>query len=187
MEKEKQQTINPRVSIWLIPSEKDKKYLGQLIKELANKYEASQFPPHITIYSTEVPTDQVEQVRKILIKASQNFTPITLLLSSIAHNDNLFQSLFVEFQENKAIYNLNEHFRKELEHYGGYSFTPHLSLLYKEIDSQEKEKIIEQLSIPQELTFDRLGIMVHKNPEDRNNIESWKVTVINDSTEYDDE
>ena len=37
-------------AIWLTFSQNDKKYLRKIIKNIAKKYDAPEFEPHITIY-----------------------------------------------------------------------------------------------------------------------------------------
>ncbi|MFB5629281.1 MAG: hydrolase, partial [Nitrosarchaeum sp.] len=62
--------------------------------------------------------------------------------------------------------NLKKHFEKILK----YQFNPHISLIYKILSSEEKNKIINELKIKNEFRVDKLAIQKF-SPD----IEKWEI------------
>lgn len=167
----------PLVATWLIGEEQDRS-LSNVIEELANRYDAPKFLSHITMSAVQVPSDRVDEARKVVEKIAQNFEPITLRVVSVGYADNLFQSLFLKFEENLELNSLYETIRRGLAEYGDFSFAPHLSILYKELPEEEKKRLIPTIQLPSTVTFDRLGINVHSDEKQKLDIENWRIEIL---------
>ena len=167
----------PIVSTWLIA---EGETLRGVMDNLADRYQAPKFMPHITMYSVNVASDRVGQMRNRVMAVARDLQPITLKVKDIGFDNNLFMSLFVRFEASEELDQLQKRLQRALSEFGDYTFTPHASLLYKELPEEEKLKIIPDLKtqLPTTITFGKLGMIVHKSPEDRAQIENWEVNIL---------
>lgn len=167
----------PLVATWLIAREEDKP-LHNVMEELAGRFEAPKFIPHLTMRAVQVPLDRVEEAKSVVRRIAHTFKPITLKVSGVGYADNLFQSLFLKFEESPELNDLYQTIERVLEEYGDYSFEPHLSLLYKELPEEKKKRLIPTIQLPSTVTFDRLGINVHLDERRRLDIENWRIEIL---------
>ena len=167
----------PLVSTWLIAGEHNRS-LHTVMRELASRHEAPRFIPHITMRAIQVPLDRVGETRGVVKSIAQAFEPITLRVSGIDYADNLFQSVFLKFEESPELKKLHETIERGLKEYGDYSFEPHLGLLYKVLPEEEKKRLISTIQLPSDITFDRLGINVHLDEKKRMEIENWRIEIL---------
>jgi 2'-5' RNA ligase len=150
------------ISIWLEPTKNDAKYLRKIIRDLAKKYGAPEFPPHLTLHSGLTCEKAMDCVRNC--KA----TPHLARVLDIKHSDYLWKTVFIRIYKNNRLEGLN----KTITECAGttkYVFEPHISLLYKRLDARTKKKIIRDLKIKSRFTFDRITI----NKTSRN-VSEWK-------------
>jgi 2'-5' RNA ligase len=77
---------------------------------------------------------------------------MTLYLGDTDFRDSYYRSLFVRIAPNDALLELRERSLREfhLEHE---PYLPHISLMYKEMDSGKKQQIIEQVGKRFDLVF----------------------------------
>jgi hypothetical protein len=82
------------IAYWLIPAEPAHRFFQDLINDLARRYDAPVFEPHVTIYVGANRTDALETV---LSKAAQDCEPIVLQALEVSHSDEFIKTLVVEF------------------------------------------------------------------------------------------
>lgn len=165
----------PLVSTWLIV---EGETLRGVMDNFADRYQAPKFILHITMYSVNVVSDRVEDMRRAVMEVAQDLQPITLKVKDIGFDNNLFMSLFVKFEESEELNQLQGRISQALSRFGDYSFSPHASLLYKEFPEEEKKKLIPTIKLPSSVTFDRLGINVHLNAQKRMDIKNWRIEIL---------
>ena len=139
-------------SIWLVPSYRDKKYLNKIIHNLARQYGAPKFSAHITVYS------DVTSLRKAKAAVqSLSSCKIPVCKTGIGQSDYLWKTLFIKIKKDK---NLNK-IHKSLHTILGtkYDFEPHISLIYKKMDSSTKRKIKNSLKIKKSFSFGEIAIV----------------------------
>lgn len=168
------QKIQPIVSTWLITEDDS---LKEIMSNLAKNHQAPKLIPHITMFSVNVSSDRVEEMRNKVMKIAQDLQPITLKVKDIGYEDTLFTSLFIRFEESEDLKRLQDRVKERLSRFGDYKFKPHTSILYKVIPEEEKIKIVPGLKskLPKTITFTKLGVIVHENPEAQKDIENWEV------------
>ncbi len=157
---------NEKFALWLKPDNEVYDVLNRIINSLSREYDAPRFEPHITVAGDiSIPlTGLKEAVSEVAAKIE----PMTLYLTETDYRDTLYQSLFIHVAPNDALLLLREQCLSELglEHK---PYMPHISLLYKEIDNDEKKKIVDRVGKRFDLVFipDKLYLMrTAGEPED---------------------
>ena len=155
-------------AIWLTFSKNDRDYLKKIIDELAEKYQAPKFEPHITIYG--LVDSEMILLESIAKEITLNHNSFPVEKSEILQSEELWKTVYVELKMNdqlKLIYkNLKRHFEKIVK----YEFNPHISLIYKILSMEEKIKIINELDIKNKFMVNKL-VVQEFFPE----VEKWKI------------
>lgn len=151
-------------SIWLTPCEKDKAYLSEIIKELSEEFDAPFFLPHCTLYS---PVTELSVVEDILEPMKLN--PITVTITGIDQSDLIWKTVYIDLEKSHEIATLQKKIESSLRNPTPYFFTPHISLIYKEMPPAEKESIIRKLDVKDSYLMDRIEIV-----NTSENVEKWE-------------
>lgn len=163
-----------QISIWLIPSEEDEKYLKSIIDDLGRKYQAPSFTPHLTLYGNV--NTEPEIAHQAVKESTQEIPPFTLSVDKLNYTDLFFKTVFIEIQENEILNTLYQRLRNKLGQYGKYSLKPHISLIYKELSEEKKQRIIKGLNIKRDFTVNRMVVVTSGNTEKgRYDVERWRV------------
>ena len=149
-------------SIWLVPTTKDAKYLNQIIKNLAIQYDAPKFDAHITLYSKVRSLSKAKQVLN-----DHSFCMMRTKSIGIGKSDYLWKTVFLKIKKDKSLSHINQVLTKSLK--TKYSFEPHISLIYKNLNRQTKTKLIKTLKMKKSYTFDR--IIIVRSSKD---VKQWK-------------
>ncbi|WP_072218217.1 hypothetical protein [Leptolyngbya sp. NIES-2104] len=154
-----------KVAFWLIPTEQA--FYQSLINDLAQRYDAPIFQPHVTLYSGNFERTKILEFLR---------TPIDLVLAvdRITHSDQFTKTLFIQLVSNPQLEQLSESTQK---YFGSpYSLDPHLSLIYAHLNEAEKRSLSEKIRLRDRvIRFDRLSaIEVPTHPQTRDDVESWR-------------
>ena len=165
------------IAVCLVPADKDKLILDNIIKSLAEKFDAYPFIPHITIYAgifmeenkAKMLNDQA--LKELLLK------PFTVNVKKLDHSEIFSKTLYVDFQTNSPMKKIYHYLRKKFLKYTDFNLHPHLSLIYKNnMPVGEKTKLINRLNIPNRILFDRIDVIT--SPRDimkEEDVLSWKI------------
>jgi hypothetical protein len=161
------------IAHWLIPAEPARGFFQDLINDLARRYDAPVFEPHVTVY---VGSDSTDTVDATLSKAARDCEPIVLQTLEVGHSDEFIKTLFVEFGLNPKLRQLNRLIRKAAED-SGYELKPHLSLLYNTMTVQTRRWLASSIQVPfSQVTFDWLKAVRCISPtQSRADVEVWRV------------
>jgi 2'-5' RNA ligase len=162
------------LTYWLIPAEPARSWFRSVITDLARRFEAPIFEPHVTLYVT---TATVENPVRILETALANLRPFRLSISGIDFSDEFTKTLFVQFRSDAALTSFSEKLRTASVSAGEYELNPHLSLIYKTMRPEMKRQIVSSLSIPfTEIEFDAAKAVISPAKiESREDVESWRI------------
>ena len=162
------------IAHWLIPAEPAHRFFQDLINDLARRYDAPVFEPHVTIY---VGADSTDAVGTTLSKAARDCEPIVLQALEVSHSDEFIKTLFVAFGPNSKLRQLNQVIRSATQNSSDYQPNPHLSLLYKTISTQDRHLLTHSIDVPfPEVTFDSLKAVRCVSPtQSRADVEAWRV------------
>jgi hypothetical protein len=155
-------------AVWYLFDKDDGDYLFKIIKDLAKKYNAPSFIPHITAYG--LLDIDLKTLDDEVFDAIQEIKPFNVTTNTINFSDNFWKTFFVELLPNKHFVKINNNLTKNLSHFTTYEFLPHVSLLYKNLTSNEKQFLAESLKMKKNFRIIGMGIQQFSE-----NIEEWKL------------
>jgi 2'-5' RNA ligase len=161
-----------------MPAKPARKFFQGLIEELARRYDAPVFEPHVTVHVGE---DHADAAEKALSRASRECR-INLKQLGIDHSDKFIKTLFVRFAPDKELQRLNAVIRAAAQDRVRYQLKPHLSLLYKNIPVATRRAVADSITVPfSEVTFDGLRAVRCISPtQSRPDVEAWQVMATRD-------
>ncbi len=155
------------ISLWLTPSEEDESYLQNIINDLASEYQAPVFSPHLTLYS---PTDLSKDVlRDRITSVAERTNKLYVTMNGLNHTMNIWKTVFIELEDSPELLDLQQNIVSSIPNLKPYSFEPHISLIYKEMPMEKKEKIIRNLAVRNSYKMDKI-IAMKTGP----NVEQWE-------------
>lgn len=162
------------IAYWLIPAEPAHRFFQDLINDLARRYDAPVFEPHVTIY---VGADSTDAVGTTLSKAARDCEPIVLQALEVSYSDEFIKTLFVEFGLNSKLRQLNQVIRNAAQNRSDYDLKLHLSLLYKRMSVHTRRRLARSIEVPfSQVVFDSLKAVRCISPtQSRADVEAWRV------------
>ena len=158
------------ISIWLIPALEDAQYLQAIINNLSTNYQAPVFSPHCTLYS---PIDLPKaELKKILERSAKNMKSFYVKKTMISHTEDIWKTIFIELLRSSELEQLQQAVISQFQVEQPYEFSPHISLLYKEIPEKKKEDIIRNLQVKNSFKINKIAA-VRTGP----NVDNW-ITVV---------
>ncbi len=151
-----------RFSVFLVPAAEDRRWAEGVIRELAGRYDAPPFEPHLTVYGgCFAEESELEPVRHALADAAAETGPITLRITGLGATEEYFKTLFVAFADDPGLRRLYEAVREAAVRDSGYELAPHLSLLYADIPLATKKMAARTVRPDrEEMRFDAVTIVV---------------------------
>jgi 2'-5' RNA ligase len=162
------------LTYWLIPAEPGRKYFRSLIRDLAERFDAPIFEPHVTIYVTR---SNDEDPNGILARVLNDRGTYRLSAFGLDYSDQFTRTLFVQFKPDAELALLSSDFRRASAAQGEYQLNPHLSLIYKKMSPETKVQIANSLSLPfEEIRFDSVkAVLSPAKIKSRADVEAWRV------------
>ena len=159
---------------WLIPTEPAYCSFQGIINDLAGRYDASVFEPHVTIH---VGADRADAASRALASAARECTRITLNPTQIDQSEEFTKTLFVEFALTTQLRQLNEVIRNAANDSSQYELKPHLSLLYKKLAAETRQDLPASIKVPyREVPFGTIKAVHCISPtQSRADVEAWRV------------
>ena len=158
------------ISIWLIPAREDAQYIQVIIDNLSINYQAPVFSPHCTLYS---PIDLPKaELKKILERSAKNMKSFYVKNIMISHTEDLWKTIFIELLRSSELEQLQQEVISQFQVEQPYKFSPHISLLYKEIPDKKKEDVIRNLQVKNSFKMDKIAA-VQTGP----NVDNWEKVV----------
>ena len=161
------------LAYWLIPAEPAWSYFRSLIKDLATRFDAPEFEPHLTTYVTQAGNDDPTTV---LEEAFANFQSLRLSSTGIDYSDEFTKTLFVQFRADETLTRLSGKLRSASVAPCEYQLNPHLSLIYQKMPPEMKMQIANSLCLPfSEVEFDSVKAIVSPAKiETSDDVNSWR-------------
>jgi 2'-5' RNA ligase len=162
------------IAYWLIPAEPTYSFFGRIVNDLAERYNAPVFEPHVTIH---VGANSPGKAERTVSKAASDCKQVKLKALEIDHSNEFIKTLFVQFALNRQLQQLNRRIRDAAQDSSDYQLNPHLSLLYKAMSIQDRRLLTHSIEIPfSEVTFDSLKAVRCISPtRSRADVEEWRV------------
>jgi 2'-5' RNA ligase len=162
------------IAYWLIPVEPASSFFQRMINDLARRYDAPVFEPHMTVH---VGSDHADAAESALAEAARVCRSIKLKALEIGQSNEFIKTLFVQFALNKELRQLSEIIRDAAQDSSRYELNPHLSLLYKRMRDPVRCELVGSIKVPfPEVTFDALKAVRCISPtRSRSDLEAWRV------------
>src|SRR5690349_3596548 len=93
------------IAYWLIPAEPAHSFFQGAINDLARRYHAPHFVPHVTIH---VGANHVDAAERALSKGVRQCQSITVKALGIDHSGEFIKTLFVQFALNAKLQRVNK-------------------------------------------------------------------------------
>jgi 2'-5' RNA ligase len=162
------------IAYWLIPREPAYCSFQGIINDLAGRYDAPAFEPHMTIH---VGGDHAGAASRALADAAHECTRIALTTTRIDQSEQFTKTLFVEFAMTTQLRQLNEVLRNAASDSSRYELKPHLSLLYKKIEAETRRDLAASIKVPlREVPFGAIKAVRCISPtQSRADVDAWRV------------
>jgi putative hydrolase of the HAD superfamily len=142
------------IAYWLIPSEPAHSFFQRIINDLAHRYDAPVFEPHVTIH---VGADGADAAKNAFGDAARECKLIGLTPLGIDQSDEFIKTLFVQFAMTTELREINNMIRQAANDSSQYELKPHLSLLYKNFAAPTRCELAASIKVPfSEVTFNAI-------------------------------
>jgi 2'-5' RNA ligase len=170
------------VAYWLIPAEPARSFFASTIAELASRFDAPTFEPHVTIYAGEKGDDIPPQV---LSHALTGCKPFRLLARDLQYSDEFTKTMFVRFEPSPALSHLSRALQQASARHDEYELNPHLSLIYKKMTLAAKIEVVDSVKLPfADVLFDSANAIISPpRVESRQEVEAWRIAAVQLLTE----
>ena len=139
-----------------MPAPEETVVLQTMIEELANRYDAPIFKPHLTLYSGQFEKEETPLTNLPTIE------PISLPVLEVDATAQYTKTLFLRFTRNERLSSLMESLRQQCPDSTSYSLDPHLSLLYADLPLSQKQNLARDLIPPlARVRFTSLSVIEH--------------------------
>jgi 2'-5' RNA ligase len=149
----------PQYSLWLMPRKELYRDLALRIEELARDYGSDSFEPHVTLLG-DVPGEKEEVIRKAgaLCKGRK---PFEITLTYVDYTGQASKALFIKAEKPAPLESLHRDARKAYSMPSKSGYAPHLSLLYGNHPTGEKEDAIRRMGkeFGKEFTADAIFVV----------------------------
>jgi 2'-5' RNA ligase len=166
--------MSTAIAYWLIPTELTRGFLEKLIADLARRYDAPVFEPHVTLY---VGSDRAEVADQILSQAAIGYEPIPLEVLDVRHSGLFTKTLFLQLVLNAKLQRLSELLRQRSLPSCPYNLNPHISLLYRRMSLAARRELARSIKFPfSRVGFDSIKAVRCASPtRNRAEVEAWRV------------
>lgn len=162
-----------RMSLWLVPSDKHKSILDEIILSLSQRYESPLFEPHVTVYAGHL---TLEETRSVISSIANAFSGFALTIASISYDNTFTKTLFLTFEHSEKLESLALSIRNAITKPSDYVLDAHLSLIYGDMDEQEKQRLCKSITLPiEKIFFNKLRAIRTPMPaRSEKDVEVWR-------------
>ena len=162
------------IAYWLILSEPAHGFFQRIINDLARRYDAPVFEPHVTVH---VGADQADAAAKALEKVASECKLVRLMPLRIDQSDEFIKTLFVQFAVTAELGRINGIIRHAANDSPQYELNPHLSLLYKNLPAATRSELAASITLPfSEISFGSLQAIRCVSPTQKcADVEAWEL------------
>lgn len=161
------------VTYWLCPAEPARTALSAIIRDLAARFDAPAFEPHVTLYVTNAGGENPDSVLAVAISRGE----FRLAVRGLEHSHKFTKTLFIQFEPSDDVARLSEELRRASACQPDYELNPHLSLLYRKMDDETKQDLAGSIVLPfTDVIFDRVRAVISPGKiESREDVEAWQI------------
>jgi 2'-5' RNA ligase len=163
----------PAIAYWLIPAEPARSFFERTIVDLARRFDAPVFEPHVTIH---VGSDR-DEADEVIAKAVSGCRFVQAKVLKVCQSSEFIKTLFVQMVMDRKLQQLNQLIRDAAQDSSDYQLNPHLSLLYKKMPVLVRRQLADSIKLPfSEVTFESIEAVRCVSPtRSRADVEAWRV------------
>jgi hypothetical protein len=165
-------SVTTVIAYWLVPAEPARSFFSETIAELASRFDAPLFTPHLTLFVTpENSTRPTKVVKKLGDLA------IHLPIVEVSFSEQFTKTLFLRFEKTDVLQRMSALLRKLIGAPEHDLIDPHLSLLYQHLPTEKKRELADSMQLPFcEVTFDSVCAMRCVSPtQTAADLRAWKL------------
>ena len=168
------ETSSEIVTYWLCPAQPEHDHFARLIGDLAARFDAPSFEPHVTIHTT---TAERENPARVLANIVNGRRPFRLSVRGVDYSDEYTKTLFVQLSPDIEVAQLREDLRRASVSPSDYRLNPHVSLLYKKIDEETQRRLAASIVLPfTAVNFSSVKAVISPAEiQSREDVEAWRV------------
>ncbi len=160
------------LALWLLPSSPAREAFRALIGDLAGRFDAPPFEPHLTLLGVPF-QDSVHfaQLEELLLAPS-----IELEIEGIEFSEKYTKTLFVQFKQQPKLIELQNAVLRSLGIEEEQELNPHLSLIYRTMPNERKAELARSIRLPfARVRFAAMrAVVTPATIESREGVESWR-------------
>jgi 2'-5' RNA ligase len=162
------------LAYWLVPAEPARSFFVSAIADLAARFDAPRFEPHLTVSAGPKGNENPEEV---LRGAFADCEPFRLSVRDVQCSDEFTKTVFMQFEPSLELLRLNRALQEASALHDDYEFNPHLSLIYKNMTPEARMEVATSIRVPfTEVLFDSAKAVVCPTPiRSRADVEAWRV------------
>ena len=160
------------IAYWLLPETTACEAFSREIRELAERFAAPLFEPHVTIFivsaNSHAPLEVLGELGQVNVE---------LTIHSIRFSEQFTKTLFVQFETNSTLQQLGDAIWKASGARDRYLIDPHLSLLYAKLPSATKQRLAGKIRLPfRQVRFTSICVMRCARPTTKAiEVEQWEL------------
>lgn len=174
--------LDTTLAYWLTPAEPAHKFFASTIADLATRFDAPVFEPHLTVYAIR---KGKEDPKEVLSSALANCEPFKLSVRDIQCSDEFTKTVFVRFEARAQLSQLSRALQQASTSHDEYQLDPHLSVIYKQMTPETRVEVAASIKLPfTEVLFDSAkAIVCPTSIRSRQDVEAWRVVASRTLTE----
>ena len=159
------------IAYWLLPETAAREVFAKKIRELARRFEAPVFAPHVSVFvgpeNSRHPAEVLRELESVAIE---------LTIHSIRFSEQFTKTLFIQFERSVPLQELGDRIWKASGAPERYIIDPHMSLLYASLTAEKKKALVDEITLPfREVGFSSICAMRCACPTmTPREVEQWK-------------
>jgi len=168
------QIESERIAFWLLPAANGSAHLQKKINQLATRFDAAHFIPHLTLLA--LPTARVSAPTELLDHISAKTAPLALDCSGAPQwSQRYTEALTLSVDTSAELLDLITSLHPDRHVTADYR--PHLSLLYANLNQQTGEQLEQEFAGKSEtFLFDRIALIsIGPQTTTATDVKAWKM------------
>ena len=170
------------IAYWLLPAEPARGFFSAIVHELAARFDAPIFEPHLTLYAGTKPNEEPSELLRRTFAGRES---LHLSIRDVQSSEQFTKTLFVQFEPDPRLSEISLALRRASSSNADYELNPHLSLIYKTMQAAAKSELAKSIRVPfREVRFDSAKAVACTVPiQTREDVEAWRVLAAQRFTE----
>jgi hypothetical protein len=131
------------IAYWLLPEGAAREVFAKKIRELAMRFQAPVFAPHVSVF---IAPENSRHPAKVLRELGAVMLELTI--HSIRFSEQFTKTLFVQFELSVPLQELGDRIWKASRAPEQYVIDPHMSLLYASLVTEKKKALVDEIKFP---------------------------------------